>query len=91
MLHGILVWFGVTNASGTAYLAWSGILSDISEFAVFLAIMAWCRKHNCHVNRCWRFAIHPVKGTPHIVCRKHHPDNAPSAQQVLDESEAAKS
>ena len=34
----------------------------------------WLRKHNCHVNRCWRLAWHPHPDHGHPVCKKHHPD-----------------
>lgn len=64
---------GLDNASGVPYLAWSGPGGDIGELAfVGVAIGAY-RKHTCHVDRCWRFAMHPVAGTPYRACRRHHP------------------
>ena len=43
------------------------------------------RKHNCHAKRCWRIGRHPVGGTTYIVCRKHHPDEKPTAEQIIAE------
>ena len=32
------------------------------------------RKHNCHVNGCWRMEWHPHPDHGHPVCKKHHPE-----------------
>jgi hypothetical protein len=55
--------FGLDNASGSWYLFWSGIGSDLTYVMVFVA--AW-RHLNCHEPGCWRIARHHG---PH--CRKH--------------------
>ena len=90
--HWFLNFFGINNLSGYGYGFWSGIGSDIGEFALIGAIIAVYRKHNCHVKGCWRISRHAVDGTPWVVCRKHHPtidDKAPTAQQVIDDHRRA--
>ena len=64
----------------------SGPLADITLLGGAYAIL---RRHNCSVKGCWRIGRHPVAGTDHIVCRKHHPHESPTAQQVLAEHAAA--
>ena len=73
---------GIDDASGPIYLFWSGPGADLSELAVFGAVAAWARKHNCAVHGCWRLGRHPVQGTPHVVCRKHHPHGALRASDL---------
>jgi hypothetical protein len=89
--HWILNFFGINNLSGYGYGFWSGIGSDLGEFALIGAVVALYRKHNCHVKGCWRLSRHPVEGTPWVTCRKHHPliNEAPSAEQVLADHRAA--
>jgi hypothetical protein len=58
----------------------SGPLADITLLGAVYAIL---RRHNCHVKGCWRIGRHQVAGTTYVVCRKHHPDASPSADQVL--------
>ena len=58
----------------------SGPLADITLLGGAYAIL---RRHNCHVKGCPRIGRHPVDGTDYVVCRKHHPDESPSAAQVL--------
>jgi hypothetical protein len=64
----------------------SGPLADVTLLGGAYAIY---RHHNCHVKGCWRVGRIKVLGTPHIVCRKHHPHDKPTAQQVLDDHHAA--
>jgi len=55
---------------------WSGVGSDIGEVALLSGLLAFYRRHTCHVDSprfCWRWAAHPVEGTPFRACRKHHP------------------
>jgi hypothetical protein len=81
-------WLGVDNLSGAWYGFWSGIGSDIPIFAAALGLLAnfyvLMRHHNCEVHRCWRIVRHQVETTGHRVCRKHHPEGAPTAQQIRD-------
>jgi hypothetical protein len=65
----------------------SGPLADITLLGGAYAIL---RRHNCAVKGCFRIGRHPVAGTDHIVCRKHHPHDSPSAEQVLAEHAASK-
>jgi hypothetical protein len=60
--------------------------SDIGEVALVGAVAGMYRKHNCHVKGCWRLSKYQVKGTTHVVCRKHHPDGHPSAEDVLKDA-----
>jgi hypothetical protein len=57
----------------------SGPLADITLIGGAYAIV---RRHNCHVQRCLRIGRHQVAGTTYVVCRKHHPDASPTAEQV---------
>lgn len=66
----LLHFLGLDSASGTAYLAWSGVLSDLGEVALIGAVLGAYRKHNCHQRRCWRIGRHVVDGTPY--CNRHH-------------------
>ena len=70
---------GVDDVSGHWYAWWSGIAGDLSILA---APGIWWRTHNCHVGSCWRLGRHPVDGTTWQVCRRHHPDDHPTAQDV---------
>ena len=84
MGHWLLHILGLDSASGTAYLAWSGVGSDISEVAILGALVSIYRRHACHVKGCPRIGRFPVAGTTFVVCRRHHPDDAPTHQDVID-------
>jgi hypothetical protein len=58
----------------------SGPLADITLLGGAYAIL---RRHNCHAKGCWRIGRNPVEGTDFLVCRKHHPDKSPSAEEIL--------
>jgi hypothetical protein len=70
------------DMSGDPYGFWSGFGSDLSELAIFGALLAMVRKHNCHVHGCWRIGRFPVDGTTWTVCRRHHPDDPPRAHHL---------
>lgn len=80
MLHWLLHWLavhtGTVNEPGPYYGFFSGFGSDLSELALLAGVIGLLRKHNCAVHRCWRIGRHPVAGTTHTVCRRHHPDPA---------------
>jgi hypothetical protein len=57
----------------------SGPLADITLLGGAYAIL---RHHNCHAKGCWRIGRHQVAGTTFVVCRKHHPDPTPTAEQI---------
>lgn len=78
-MHWLEHLLGLDNLSGPVYGFWSGIGGDASILAVPAVLM---RHHNCHVKWCWRLGRHPVAGTEYVVCRKHHPDEHPSAADV---------
>jgi hypothetical protein len=64
----------------------SGPLADITLLGAGYAIL---RRHNCHVGGCWRIGRAPVHGTSYIVCKKHHPHEAPTVEQVHAAHQAA--
>lgn len=75
---------GIDSVSSRWYAFWSGIAGDVSSVAVVGGIAAWLRKHNCHVHGCHRLARHPVEGTQHLVCARHHPTGAPRAAEIKE-------
>lgn len=89
MGHLLLHWLGLDSASGPAYLAWSGVGSDVAELAIVGSLIGLYRKHACEVHRCWRIGRHDT-AAGHTVCRRHHPDGAPSHQDVIDAHRDAK-
>jgi hypothetical protein len=72
---------GLDNGSGYFYLWWSGIGADLGYLAVFASLVAVIRRHNCEVHRCWRLGRHAT-AAGHHVCRRHHPDDSLTAQDV---------
>jgi hypothetical protein len=76
---------GLDDASGRWYSFWSGIFGDASILSVPAMAM---RRHNCHVKRCPRLGRHPVAGTTWTVCRRHHPDGHPSAEDIQTKADA---
>lgn len=67
--------FGIDNPSGRWYAFWSGAGSDLSYLGVFAVLF---RKHNCHVNRCWRLGHHRT-ATGFVVCHRHSGKAKPPA------------
>ena len=68
-LHSVIHW---PTQGGYNFV--SGPLADITLATAFLSwLFIFLRRHNCHVNRCWRLAWHPHPEHGHPVCRKHHP------------------
>ncbi len=57
------------------YNAHSGVLANFGELSIFVAIigslLAYLRKHNCHVPGCPWIEWHPHPLHGHPVCRKH--------------------
>jgi hypothetical protein len=80
--------FGLDNLSGRWYGFWSGVGSDIGEIAIVGGLFAIVRRHNCEVRRCWRVGRHTT-AAGHAVCRKHHPDDHLTAEQVSEQHAAA--
>lgn len=76
MLHLLAHWLGLDSQAGPIYSFWSGFGSDVGEFALLGAAVAFYRRHTCHVDSprfCWRPGTHPVAGTPYKACKRHHP------------------
>jgi hypothetical protein len=82
--HQFLEFFGIIGESGKGYGFWSGVGSDIGELAIVGSLLGLLRARNCHVERCWRLGRHLVEGTPHVVCRKHHPDGGLTSEHLLE-------
>ena len=57
----------------------SGPLADITLLGAGYAIL---RRHNCHARGCWRIGRHQVLGTTYVVCRRHHPEESPTAEHI---------
>ena len=68
--HWALHHFGIDNTSGEWYGFWSGFGSDLSEFAIFGAIIASVRHKNCAVKGCWHLG-HADPEHGHPICKKH--------------------
>lgn len=76
---------GTSNASSRAYDFWSGFGSDIGEVTLVGVVLSTLRRYNCGIQGCWRIGHRGVGTTGHVVCRRHHPDPAPTYEQVLSE------
>lgn len=80
------------GGNGSHYLFWSGVGSDISELTIVAALITLIgtnlRKHNCEVHGCWRMGRHDT-AAGHTVCRRHHPDDSLTAQDVIAAHQAA--
>jgi len=81
VIHTLLDWMGLTDASGKPYLFWSGFGADLSEFAIVGAVVGLLRRWNCESHGCWRIARHKT-AAEHRVCRHHHPAGAPTAADI---------
>ena len=65
----IATWLGLTNASGSWYLFWSGVEGDLTQLAILGTAVAFYRRRKC--KSCWRIARHPVVGTAWATCHRH--------------------
>lgn len=84
MIHLLFHWLGLDNASGTAYLAWSGAGGDVAELAVLGAVVTVWRRVNCSQRRCWRIGRRQLHDTGLHLWLRHHPEGAkPSATHIL--------
>ncbi len=80
--HWLLHIWGANDEGGAWYGFWSGFGGSIPDFLILGGLITLYRKHNCHVQRCPRVGRH--QAGPYVVCRRHMPGGAPSAQQVID-------
>jgi hypothetical protein len=81
--HWLWIHTGTGNEPGSYYGFWSGFGSDIGEVTIIAGMLTVYRKHNCEVSGCWRLGRHDTAGG-HTVCRKHHPDDKLTHQDVID-------
>lgn len=84
----IVNWFqhilGLDNAAGAWYLFWSGSGANFTRFTLLLTgpVVLW-RRYNCEVAGCHRLGRHKT-AAEHMVCRKHHPEDHLTAEQVAE-------
>ncbi len=83
-MHWLAHILGLDDLSGPWYGWWSGAGSDLSEVAIIGGMASIVRRHNCHAHRCWRVGRLPIEGQPWTVCRKHHPNGAPTAADIKE-------
>ncbi|HEY1668500.1 MAG TPA: hypothetical protein VGG54_22645 [Trebonia sp.] len=79
--HALMHALGIDNVSGPQYGFWSGFGSDLGELAIVGGLLGMYRRHNCEVKGCWRLGRHRT-AAGHSVCRRHHPDDHLTAEQV---------
>jgi hypothetical protein len=83
MVHWLWIHVGLNSGNSPWYLfpsGWGGILL-VSGSILTAPYVAW-KRHCCEVHRCWRLGRHGT-AAGHTVCRRHHPDGAPSHADVL--------
>ena len=88
-MHWLAHWLGMDNLSGPVYGFWSGFGSDVGELAIVGGLVSIYRRHNCEVHRCWRLGRHTT-AAGHAVCRRHHPDDHLTVQDIDDAHRKAK-
>jgi hypothetical protein len=88
LLHWLAVHTGTVNEAGPYYGFWSGFGSDIGEIAIIGGLVTVVRRHNCEVHGCWRIGRHQT-AAGHHVCRRHHPDDRLTAENVTAAHAAA--
>lgn len=88
MIHGFLIWIGVTNPSGAAYLFWSGFGSAVfSYLATPIILFEYWRRNTCDVPKCHRLAKRKAKdslGDTHTVCARHIPRSTEQAKKLAE-------
>lgn len=76
---------GLDTQNSAWYLYYSGIGPHLWELATLGSLIGFLHRHTCHVHRCYRIGKYPV--ADFMVCRRHHPDDAPRAEDVRHASE----
>jgi hypothetical protein len=83
----VLHLLGIDDANSPWYLLYSGIAGSASTLAALVTFtVAFLRKHNCHVQGCWRIGRHPVEGTAFVTCARHHPRERAPTEEEVDEA-----
>jgi hypothetical protein len=84
---------GTVKEPGAYYAFWSGLGSDLAEFAIIgtvaTGVCRLVRKYNCHQARCWRLGNHPATGGQFMLCCRHHPDYPGAAGHVRNDRTTA--
>lgn len=67
-------WHPLGQCSGRnclGYQFWSGLVGDIGEVTLPVALIGWCVHHNCREKGCWKVGHrHPGHGQP--MCSRHY-------------------
>jgi hypothetical protein len=84
--HDLAYWLGLTNPAGPPYLAWSGVVGNLTYLAVLGVLV---RRGRCSVSSCWRPGLYRVAGTEYTVCRHHHPTGKVTTHQMVIDAWAA--
>jgi hypothetical protein len=72
------------------YDPWSGSVSDFGLIAaagaIFThAVLVW-KTHTCHLHWwCWRKPLYQLGDSPHMLCRRHHPDEQQTVKEAVAE------
>lgn len=83
MIHFLLHILGIDTQQSEFYDAWSGCIPALlTGTGLAAGVWAFVRHKNCEVHRCWRLARHST-AAGHRVCRRHHPDGAPTHAAVI--------
>lgn len=94
MIHGLAIFFGLTNPDGHAYLFWSGVAGSFGYVVAPLVLVEYWRRNTCDILGCRRLARRKAKdkyGDTHSVCVRHalrgkiHPDEMAEALADIDE------
>lgn len=74
VLHEVLLhWTGIDTQQSRFYDFWSGIAPAIGTyFPIWVGLVVFVLRHNCHVRGCWRIITSPEPTTGFRACRKHH-------------------
>jgi hypothetical protein len=81
-LHLLMHWLGLDDPGGPVYLAWSGVLGDLTELALIGTLIAVIRRHACHEPRCWRIGHALVDDRGTLSCWRHYPEGRPQRGHV---------
>ncbi|HEY2101510.1 MAG TPA: hypothetical protein VGH72_33940 [Pseudonocardia sp.] len=80
--------FGASG-TGSHYGLLSGAISDVGELGIIGGLFLLIKKYNCHQKGCWRWParhelVDPDTHETHLVCARHHPRGAPTAEHLAD-------